>query len=89
MQTSLYLDRGTWIHFANKANLQIVVQGDKRLFNQYGVMLVNPQRHRNVRRALGQEFIDFLISPEGQNVIADYKVDGQEVFHPDANDPSA
>ena len=82
-------DRGTWIHFANKANLQIVVQGDKRLFNQYGVMLVNPQRHRNVRRALGQEFIDFLISPEGQNVIADYKVDGQEVFHPDANDPSA
>jgi tungstate transport system substrate-binding protein len=82
-------DRGTWIHFANKANLQIVVQGDKRLFNQYGVMLVNPQRHRNVKRALGQEFIDFLISPEGQNVIADYKVDGQEVFHPDANDPSA
>ena len=82
-------DRGTWIHFANKANLQIVVQGDKRLFNQYGVMLVNPQRHRNVKRALGQEFIDFLISPEGQKVIADYKVDGQEVFHPDANDPSA
>jgi tungstate transport system substrate-binding protein len=82
-------DRGTWIHFANKANLQIVVQGDKRLFNQYGVMLVNPQRHRNVKKALGQEFIDFLISPEGQNVIADYKVDGQEVFHPDANDPSA
>jgi tungstate transport system substrate-binding protein len=82
-------DRGTWIHFANKANLQIVVQGDKRLFNQYGVMLVNPQRHRNVKRALGQEFIDFLISPEGQNVIADYKVDRQEVFHPDANDPSA
>lgn len=82
-------DRATWIHFGHKADLQIVVQGDKRLFNQYGVMLVNPQKHPNVRKELGQEFIDFLISPGGQKAIADYKVHGQELFYPDANDPSA
>jgi tungstate transport system substrate-binding protein len=82
-------DRATWIHFANKADLAIMVQGDKRLFNQYGVMLVNPQKHPNVKQALGQEFIDFLVSPEGQKAIADYRVDGQELFYPDANDPGA
>ena len=82
-------DRATWIHFANKADLQIVVQGDKRLFNQYGVMLVNPSKHPNVKRVLGQEFIDFLISPEGQKAIANYRVDGQELFYPDAHDPNA
>jgi tungstate transport system substrate-binding protein len=82
-------DRATWIHFANKSDLEIVVQGDKRLFNQYGVMLVNPQKHPNVKRVLGQRFIDFLISPEGQKVISDYRIDGQQLFHPDANDPSA
>jgi tungstate transport system substrate-binding protein len=82
-------DRATWIHFANKADLGIVVEGDKRLFNQYGVILVNPQKHPHVKKALGQEFIDFLISPEGQKVIAGYRVDGQELFYPDTNDPSA
>jgi tungstate transport system substrate-binding protein len=82
-------DRATWIHFRNKADLEIVVQGDKRLFNQYGVILVNPQKHPNVKKALGQEFIDFLISPEGQKAIAGYRVAGQELFYPDANDPSA
>lgn len=82
-------DRATWIHFANKADLEIVVQGDRRLFNQYGVMLVNPAKHPNVRKALGQAFIDYLISPEGQSAIADYKVDGRQLFYPDANDPGA
>lgn len=82
-------DRATWIHFANKADLEIVVQGDKRLFNQYGVMLVNPRKHPNVKQAWGQEFIDFLVSPAGQKAIADYRIDGQELFYPDANDPTA
>jgi tungstate transport system substrate-binding protein len=82
-------DRATWIHFANKTGLEIVVQGDRRLFNQYGVMLVNPAKHPNVRKALGQAFIDYLISPEGQRAIADYKVAGQQLFYPDANDPGA
>jgi tungstate transport system substrate-binding protein len=82
-------DRATWIRFRNKADLQIVVQGDKRLFNQYGVMLVNPKKHPSVKKALGQRFIEFLISPEGQNDIAAYKVDGQQLFYPDANDPEA
>lgn len=82
-------DRATWIHFGNKTDLEIVVQGDRRLFNQYGVMLVNPAKHPNVRKALGQAFIDYLISPEGQSAIADYKVDGRQLFYPDANDPGA
>lgn len=82
-------DRATWIHFSNKADLKIVVQGDKRLFNQYGVMLVNPQKHPNVKQVLGQRFIDFLISPEGQKVIDNYKIDGQQLFHADANVPGA
>src|SRR5712672_450965 len=63
-------DRGTWISFRNKGDLVIAVEGDQRLFNQYGVMLVNPARHPNVKTALGQQFIDWLISPEGQQVIA-------------------
>lgn len=82
-------DRATWIHFANKADLEIVVQGDRRLFNQYGVMLVNPAKHPNVKKASGQAFIDYLISPEGQSAIAHYRVDGQQLFYPDANDPDA
>ena len=82
-------DRGTWIHFANKGDLEIVVQGDRRLFNQYGVMLVNPAKHPNVRTALGQAFIDYLISPQGQRAIANYKVDGQQLFYPNANAPGA
>jgi tungstate transport system substrate-binding protein len=82
-------DRATWIHFANKADLEIVVQGDRRLFNQYGVMLVNPAKHPNVKKALGQQFIDYLISPEGQRDISNYRVRGQQLFYPDANDPGA
>jgi tungstate transport system substrate-binding protein len=82
-------DRATWIHFKNKQNLVIVVEGDKRLFNQYGVFLVNPKRCPHVKVDLGQAFINYLISPEGQNVIKGYKVDGQELFYPDANNPNA
>jgi tungstate transport system substrate-binding protein len=82
-------DRGTWIHFRNKGDLRIVVQGDKRLFNQYGVILVNPKKHPNVRAALGQQFINFLISPAGQRDIAQYTIDGQQLFYPDANNPGA
>ena len=82
-------DRATWIHFANKGDLEIMVQGDRRLFNQYGVMLVNPAKHPNVRQALGQAFIDYLISPEGQKAIANYKVDGQQLFYSNAHDAGA
>jgi tungstate transport system substrate-binding protein len=82
-------DRATWIHFKNKGNLAIVVEGDKRLFNQYGVMLVNPAKHPNVKKDLGQQFIDWLVSPEGQKTIAGYKVDGQQLFFPNANDAAA
>jgi tungstate transport system substrate-binding protein len=81
-------DRATWIHFENRGNLQIVVQGDTRMFNQYGVMLVNPERHPNVHKALGQQFIDYLISPAGQADIANYKISGQQLFYPDANNPN-
>jgi tungstate transport system substrate-binding protein len=82
-------DRATWIHFNNKADLQIAVEGDTRLFNQYGVMLVNPAKHPQVKKELGQRFIDYLVSPEGQRDIAAYKVDGQQLFYPNANDPEA
>jgi tungstate transport system substrate-binding protein len=82
-------DRGTWISFRNKGDLVIAVEGDQRLFNQYGVMLVNPAKHPNVKAALGQQFIDWLVSPEGQQVIANYKINGQQLFYPNANDPGA
>ena len=82
-------DRGTWISFKNKGDLAIAVEGDKRLFNQYGVMLVNPEKHPNVKKDLGQQFIDWLVSPEGQKAIADYKIDGQQLFYPNADDHSA
>jgi tungstate transport system substrate-binding protein len=77
-------DRGTWISFKNKGDLEIVVQGDKRLFNQYGVMLVNPQKFPHVKKEDGQAFVDWLISPDGQQTIAGYKVDGQQLFFPNA-----
>jgi tungstate transport system substrate-binding protein len=82
-------DRGTWLSFKNRGDLDILVAGDKRLFNQYGVMLVNPEKHPHVKKALGQAFIDWLVSPEGQNAIADYKINGQELFFPNANVPGA
>ncbi len=80
-------DRATWISFKNKGELDIVVEGDKRLFNQYGVMLVNPAKHPTVKKELGQQFVDWLVSPEGQNTIAGYKVDGKQLFYPNATEP--
>ena len=89
MNAYLLSDRGTWISFKNRGDLAIAVEGDKQLFNQYGVMLVNPAKHPHVKKDLGQAFIDWLISPEGQKVIAGYKIDGQQLFFPDANVPGA
>jgi tungstate transport system substrate-binding protein len=77
-------DRGTWISFKNRGDLEIAVEGDKRLFNQYGVMLVNPAKYPTVKKELGQTFVDWLVSPEGQAAIASYKIDGQQLFFPDA-----
>jgi tungstate transport system substrate-binding protein len=77
-------DRGTWLSFKNRGDLAILVEGDKRLFNQYGVMLVNPAKHPHVKVADGQAFVDWLISPDGQKTIADYKVGGEQLFFPDA-----
>src|ERR1700694_5309736 len=77
-------DRGTWISFKNRGDLEIVVEGDQRLFNQYGVMLVNPEKFPPGKKDLGQPFIDWLVSPEGQAAIAGYKIDGQQLFFPDA-----
>ena len=81
-------DRGTWISFKNKTDLVIAVEGDKLLFNQYGVMLVNPQKHPNVKKELGQVFVDWLISPRGQATIAAYKIDGEQLFFPNAGTDS-
>ena len=77
-------DRATWLSFKNRGELDIAVEGDKRLFNQYGVMLVNPEKHPSVKADLGQSFIDWLISPEGQEAIGEYKIDGQQLFFPNA-----
>jgi tungstate transport system substrate-binding protein len=77
-------DRGTWLNFKNRQNLKIVVQGDRRLFNQYGVMLVNPARYPSVKQDLGYKFIDWLTSPTGQKTITDYKINGEQLFFPDA-----
>jgi len=82
-------DRGTWLNFRNKGDLAILVEGDKRLFNQYGVMLVNPAKHPSVNRELGQQFIDWLVSAEGQKAIADYKINGEPLFFPNAGVPGA
>jgi tungstate transport system substrate-binding protein len=82
-------DRGTWLAFRNKGDLEILVEGDKRMFNQYGVMLVNPARFPHVKKEYGQAFIDWLISPEGQQAIADYKIGSEQLFFPDANVPGA
>jgi tungstate transport system substrate-binding protein len=81
-------DRATWIHLKNRGDLQILVEGDKRMFNQYSVILVSPAKHLNVRREFGQEFINWLVSPEGQHAIADYNIDGEQLFFPNATDPN-
>jgi tungstate transport system substrate-binding protein len=82
-------DRGTWLSFKNRGDLVIAVEADKRLFNQYGVILVNPQKHPSVKKELGQQFIDWLVSPEGQKAISDYKINGEQLFYPNASDKSA
>jgi tungstate transport system substrate-binding protein len=84
MHAYLLADRGTWISFTNKGDLEIVVEGDRRLFNQYGITLVNPARHPHVKKELGQRFIDWIISPEGQSAIRSYAIDGQQLFFPNA-----
>jgi tungstate transport system substrate-binding protein len=85
MDAYILADRGTWLAFKNRGNLKVLVEGDTKLFNQYGVILVNPERHPNVKRADGQQFIDWLVSPEGQAAIARYKIDGQQLFFPNAD----
>jgi tungstate transport system substrate-binding protein len=85
LQAYVLSDRGTWISFKNRGDLEILVEGDKRLFNQYGVMLVNPDKHPTVKKDDGQAFVDWLISAEGQAAIAGYNIDGQQLFFPDAD----
>jgi len=75
-------DRGTWLSFKNRGDLTIVVEGDKRLFNQYGIMLVNPARHPHVKKDLGQAFIDWVVSAEGQKAIGSYRINGESLFFP-------
>jgi tungstate transport system substrate-binding protein len=77
-------DRGTWLSFKNRGDLDIAVEGDNRLFNQYGVILVNPEKHPSVKKDLGQAYIDWLVSAEGQKAIADYKINGNQLFFPNA-----
>ena len=77
-------DRGTWISFENRRELEILVEGDARLFNQYGVILVNPERHPHMKAEAGQAFIDWLISPEGQQAIGSYQLRGEQLFFPNA-----
>jgi tungstate transport system substrate-binding protein len=85
----LLADRATWLAFKNRGDLTILVQGDKRLLNQYGVMLVNPAKHPSVKRADGQAFVDWLVSPEGQAAIASYRIGGEQLFFPNAGEPGA
>jgi tungstate transport system substrate-binding protein len=89
MKGYILTDRGTWISFKNRGDLKIVVEGDKRLFNQYGVILVNPARHKHVKKDLGQAFIDWVVSPEGQQAIAGYRIGGEQLFFPNAGHEGA
>jgi tungstate transport system substrate-binding protein len=82
----LLADRGTWLSFKNRGELAVLTEGDRRLFNQYGVMLVNPAKHAGVKAKDGQAFIDWLVSAEGQKTIADYKVGGEQLFFPNASE---
>jgi tungstate transport system substrate-binding protein len=77
-------DRGTWLNFKNRADLAVLVEGDNKLFNQYGVMVVNPAKHPHVKAADAQKFVDWVVSPTGQNVIAGYKINGEQLFFPNA-----
>jgi tungstate transport system substrate-binding protein len=89
MNAYVLADRGTWLAFRNRGDLAILIEGDDRLLNQYGVMLVNPEKHLSVKRADGQAFIDWIVSPEGQQAIADYKIGGEQLFFPNAGQPGA
>jgi tungstate transport system substrate-binding protein len=82
-------DRGTWISFKRKGDLEILVEGDRRMFNQYAVILVNPNKHPNVKKEFAQVFIDWLVSPDGQKAIGNYQIDGEQLFYPNADDPNA
>ena len=84
MNAYILADRGTWLAFKNRQNLKVIVEGDSKLFNQYGVILVNPKKHPHVKVAAGQKFIDWLVSAEGQGVIASYKIGGEQLFFPNA-----
>lgn len=84
MGAYLLADRGTWLSFKNRQDLTIVVEGDTRLFNQYGVILVNPAKHAHVKRESGQKFIDWIVSTVGQKAIAEYKIGGEQLFFPNA-----
>ena len=85
MNAYILADRGTWLSFRNRGDLTVVVEGDKRMFNPYGVMLVNPAKHPHVKVAEGRAFIDWLVSREGQDTIAGYRIGGEPVFFPDAH----
>jgi len=84
MNAYILADRGTWLSFRNRGELGIVVEGDTRLFNQYGVILVNPAKHSHVKQADGQKFIDWVVSDAGQKAIAEYKIGGEQLFFPNA-----
>jgi tungstate transport system substrate-binding protein len=84
MNAYVFTDRGTWLSFKNRGELSIVVAGDQRLFNQYGVMLVNPAKHPHVKQEMGQAFVDWVVSAEGQQTIAAYKIGGEPLFFPNA-----
>lgn len=84
MNAYILADRGTWLNFRNRGELGIIVEGDKALFNQYGVILVNPAKHAHVKQADGQQFIDWLVAADGQKTIADYKIGGEQLFFPNA-----
>jgi len=84
MNAYVLTDRGTWLSFKNRGDLVVLVEGDEKLFNQYGVMLVNPAKHPHVKKDLGQAFIDWILSPEGQSAITSYKIGGEQLFFPNA-----
>ena len=89
MNGYILADRGTWISFKNRGELAILVGGDRKLFNQYGVILVNPDRHKHVKKELGQTFVDWVVSRDGQKAIADYKIGGEQLFFPNAGEEGA
>jgi tungstate transport system substrate-binding protein len=89
MSAYVLADRATWLAFRNRGELAILVEGDKRLYNQYSVILVNPDKHPTVKKVLGQKFIDWVISPAGQKAIADYKINGEQLFFPNAGQRDA